>query len=361
MKSFNKRTTAVEGIRVGLKAFIMTYATAFLISVVINLSVIEKIQDYLQGTLSGDVGFDFGVVIKVTSVIMNASVFNASGTIQLGLLVLGILPLFAFYLADRGDNKKEGMDLVGFMIYGVASAVFTLLLAAVSLLTKGELMGMAVNFVSLRNGLMTFVITFLIQVAIGMNYNMNRLPGVLATRWMVRGSFSLTALLSVIGLIALIIPYSRSSSLLLLAIFVLGPNVAAYLFFMLFGVSLNLNDALSKLLAFVNVDVSYGAIPVWGRALMMAMFLGLILIALTRIDKAHFVKGVLGFGCVFSLISLLVAYCTVIDLGVVRGIVDIRLSISPVMAWAYPFMAVLLMGGLYEASRRLMAVIKTND
>lgn len=353
MKSFNKLMTAVEGVRVGLKAFIITYLTAFIVSLVINISVIEKIQDYLQGTLSANVGFDFGLVIKATSVIMNVSVFNSSGTVQLGLLVFGALPLFAFWISDRSDNKNEGMDMVGFMIYMIASAVFTLLLTFVSYLTKGHLLGMEISFVSFRNVGMTFIITLLIQVAIGMNYNMNRLPGILGTRWMVRLTFGLTALISIIGIIALILPYSRSVSLIFLAMIVLVPNLAAYLFFMMFGVSVDFNDSLQKLLAFVDIDLSYTALPIWGRLLMILIFFAMALFSVSRIDKDQYYRGVFGFAIFFSLISLLVAACTVIDLGVVRGLVDIRLGIDPFRAWLFPFVGVLLTGGLYSMGGRL--------
>jgi len=67
MKSFNKLMTAVEGVRVGLKAFIITYLTAFIISLVINISVIEKIQDYLQETLNAIGVLEFGVDVKAMS------------------------------------------------------------------------------------------------------------------------------------------------------------------------------------------------------------------------------------------------------------------------------------------------------
>lgn len=358
MKSFNKAMTAVEGVRVGLKAFIFTYLTAFVLSFIINISVIERIQDYLQGTLSESVGFDFGLVIKATSVIMNASVFNASGTIQLGLLIFGALPLFAFYMADRSDNEKEGMDIVGTVIYVIASLVFTLMLTIVSFFTKGHLLGMDINFVSWRNVGMTFIITLLIQVAIGMNYNENRLPGIIATRWMVRLTVGFTSVISVVGILVLLLPYTRSVSLILLMILVLVPNLAVYVFFMMFGVSIGFNEPLQKLLAFANVDLSYAAIPIWARLVLILLFILFALFAITRIDKQQFLKGLIGFGVTFSLISLLMAYCTVIDLGVVRGLMDIRLGINPLQALIFPLGGTMLVGVMYMVSVRLMKTLK---
>lgn len=358
MKSYDKLMIAVEGVRVGLKAFIFTYLTAFILSLVINLSVIERIQDYLQGTLSAGVGFNFGLVIKMTSVIMNASVFNSSGTIQLGLLVFGALPMIAFFIADRSDNKEKGMDMVGAVIYVVASLVFTLLLTGVSFLTKGNLLGMDISFVSWRNVLMTFVITLLIQVAIGMNYNMNRLPGVVATRWMVRLTMSTTAIISAVALVGLMIPYTKSISLILLVLIVMVPNLAVYIFFMMFGVSVSFNESLEKLLAFGNVDLSYSAIPIWARLVLILIFILFALYSVMRIDRDNFKRGMVGFSLSFSLISLLVAYCTVIDLGVVKGLMDIRLGINPVQALMFPLGGTMLIGLLYMLYMHLMKVLK---
>ena len=358
MKSFSKLMTAVEGVRVGLKAFIFTYLTAFVISFIINISVIERIQDYLQGTLSESVGFDFGLVIKATSVIMNASVFNSAGTIQLGLLVFGALPLLAFYLADRSDNQREGMDLIGAVIYVTASLVFTLLLTTVSYFTKGYLLGMDINFVSWRNVGMTFVITLLIQVAIGMNYNENRLPGIIATRWMVWLTVGFTSIISMVGILVLLLPHTKSISLILLTMLLLVPNLAVYAFFMMFGVSIDFNESLQKLLAFGNIDLSYSAIPIWARLALILLFILFALFAIIKIDKNQYLKGLIGFGVTFSLISLLMAYCTVIDLGVVRGLMDIRLGINPLQALIFPLGGTMLIGALYKVTTKLIKVLK---
>jgi len=358
MKSYNKLLVAVEGLRVGLKAFIFTYLIAFILSLVINLSVVERIQDYLQGTLSAGVGFDFALIIKMTSVLMNASVFNASGTIQLGLLIFGVLPLVAFFIADRSDNKKTGMDMVGGVIYVIASLVFTLLLTAVSFLTKGNLLGMDISFVSWRNVLMTFVITLLIQVAIGLNYNMNRLPGIVATRWMVRLTMGSTALISAVAIVGLLLPYTRSISLILLVLILMVPNLAIYVFFMMFGVSVNFNESLEKLLAFGDVDLSYSAMPIWARLVLIAIFILFALFSVSKIDRDNFRWGLVGFSLSFSLISLLVAYCTVIDLGVVKGLMDIRLGINPVQAMLFPLGGTMLIGFLFMLYLHLMKVLK---
>ncbi len=358
MKTINKLVTLVEGIRVGLKAFIMTYILSFVIALVINLSVIEQIQDYLQGTLSQSVGFNLGIVIRTTSIIMNASLFNSSGSIQLGLLVFVLLPLGAFFLADMSDNKKEGMDAVGFIIYAIASLVFTILVLLVSFVTKGELLGMDVQFVSVRNALMTFTITMLIQIAIGMNYNMNRLPGIIATRWMVRLSFGSMTLVSAIALIAIILSFTKNISVVLLGLIMFLPNIAAYGFFMMIGVSVDFNESLEKLMAFGNVQLSYDVIPIGLRIALIIAFVLFALFSVSKIDKDHYIKGLIGFGVTFPLITLLVAYCTVIDLGVVKGLMDIRLGINPISAFVYPMAVTLAVGVLYLVYQDFIKAIK---
>ena len=358
-KSIINRTTLTEGLRVGLKAFVVAYAFAFLLSLVINLSVIESIQDYLQGTLSAGVGFDFGLLMKVAAAILNVSVFNSAGTIQLGLLIFGMLPLLAFYIADRGDNKNEGMDAVGFSIYVVASLVFSALLMLLSYLTQGDILDMAINFVSWRNGLMTFIITLLIQIAIGMNYDVHRLPGIIATRWMVRLMLITCTIISTMGLVSLMWGYTQQLSLILLGILVLVPNLAVYTFFMMFGLSIEFNESLEKLMAFGGVELSFGALPVALRLTLLLAFILFGLFAVSRIEKKRYGDGLIGFVFIFPLLSYLLASCTIIDLGIVRGLMDIRLGINLLHAWLYPFVGTLMVGLLYYFAYRLYRQLRS--
>lgn len=353
-----QKETLVEGVRVGLKAFIMAYVMAFVMSLVINLSIIDQIQDYLQGTLSEGIGFNFGAVVKVTSIILNASVFNHSGTIQLGLLAFGVLPLIAFFVANRNDNKTEGMDVVGFVIYGLASFTFTALLMAVAYLTRGNLLSMDIDFVSWRNAFMTFIITFLIQLTIGMNYNTHRLPGIIATRWMVRMSLVTTTLVSVIVLVSLMLPYTKNIALILLALLVLVPNLSVYTFFMMFGLSVEFNDSLQKLLAFVEVELSYGALPIGLRLVLIFAFFLFALFAISRIDRSRYGQGLIGFAITFPLLSYLLASCTIIDLGVVKGMMDVRLGINLYHAWLYPFVGIIAIGISYMLINKLFHLLR---
>lgn len=332
---------------------------AFLMALVVNMSVIDDLQDYLEGTLSKGIGFNFGVVVKTTSLIMNVSVFNTSGIIQIGLLVFAALPLFAFYLADRNDNKEEGMDQIGFIVYMVASAVFTLLLTVLSFISKGELLSVAIDFVSLRNIIMTFVITLLIQIVIGMNYDVNRLPGILATRWMVRLMLGFAVVVSTIGLIVFLTQYTTNPMLILFASILLIPNIAIYVMFMMMGgISLNFNNELEQLLSYGQIELSYGAIPIGVRIALMAVFIACIFIALYRINQKNFFKGLLVFSISFPLICLLVALCTVIDLGDVKFIGSIRFGIDYVQALVYPFIAIIGIGMFDTAIKQMFKVIK---
>lgn len=358
MDKSNRIETALEGVRVGLKTFILTYILAFLIALVINLSVIEDVKNFLQGTLAEGVGFNFGLVIKATSIIMNLSVFNTSGTIQLGLLIFVLLPFVAFFVADRNDNKEEGMDIKGFSIYVVASFVYTLLLMLLSLISRGEFLGVEVDFLSLRNVIMTFVITLLIQVTIGMNYDVHRLPGIIATRWMVRLMVGFAFVIGLIGFVVFATKYTTNPILILFAVIVLVPNIAIYLMFMMMGISVEFNTELDKLLGFAQIDLSYGSIPIMLRVILMALFIVFIFISIYKMDHTKYLKGLLMFAVSFPLICLLAALCTVVDLGDVKFIGSIRFGIDYLKAFLYPFIAVIFMGVVDIAIKHFFTVLK---
>lgn len=358
MDKTNNIETGLEGLRVGLKTFILTYILAFMIALVVNLSFIEDIKNFLQGTMGDGVGFNFGLVIKATSIIMNLSVFNTSGTIQLGLLIFVILPFFAFFIADRNDNKKEGMDLKGFIIYIVASLIYTVLLMLLSLISRGDFLGVEIDFLSLRNVLMTFVITLLIQVVIGMNYDVHRLPGIIATRWMVRLLVGFAFVVGIIGFVVFALKYTTNPVLILFAVIVLVPNIAIYLMFMMMGISVEFNTELEKLMSFAQIDLSYGSVPILLRVVLMALFILFVFISIYKMDHSRYLRGMIVFALSFPAICLLAALCTVIDLGDVKFIGSIRFGIDYLQAFMYPFLAVGFMGVVDLAIKHFFTVLK---
>lgn len=358
MKLFSKNSIVAEGIRVGLKAFIIVYVLAFILAVVVNMSVIEELNDYLQGTLSSGVGFDFGVVIKVASLIMNISVFNTSGSVQLGILIVCVLPLSAFYIANMGDNKKEGMDLIGIIIYGIASMVFTTLLSIISIMTSGSLLNINIHFFSLRNFIMTFLITLLIQVAIGMNYNINRLPGIIGTRWMLRQSLGFTTLISMAGMVYVFFKYLEGSLEYIVGLLILLPNVAVYLLFLMMGISINYNDGLRMFLVSQGLHFSYELVPIPVRIILLIVLMVFVIVSLFRINKKMSIKGMVGFTLTYPLLCVLMAYGTTVDLGKVQVVGDINFGINYAQAFLYPFIGIMIIGTLFFTVKHLMGIIK---
>jgi len=354
----SKKEIGLEGIQVGLKAFIITYTTAIFIAMIMNLTVIEKIQDYLQGTLRTDVGFSFGLVIKTAVLIMNMSLFNTTGHIQIGILVLVVLPLFGFFLAGRRENMNEGMDKVGFLVYGVASTVYSIFLIMVSFIGRGELLGLNIDFVSIRNGVMTFIITFLIQMVIGINYDVNRLPGVIAVRWMVRLSLGITFILSFIGVIYFLAPYTKNPLAILAVVLLFVPNIVVYLIFTMMGVGIEVNTSFGKFLEAAHLDLSYTAIPMGMKIGLLLLFIGIMLFAMSRIKREVLIKGLIGFALLYPLINILAAYCTVINLGRVKIIGEIRFGIGYFQAFIYPLIWVVILGVLTISLRHMVHVLK---
>lgn len=359
MEMTDKKAIGLEGLRLGLKAFIITYVLAFVISLVINLSVIETVQDYLLGTLVKGVGFNFGLVVKTTAMIMNVSVFNSSGAIKIGLLIFVALPFFAFFLADRNDNKEDGVGPLGFLVYAIASLVFSLLLLLLSLISRGEFLGVSISFVSLRNVLMTFVITFLIQVSIGMNYDIHHVPGLIATRWMVRIMLGTTLVISLVGLIFGMTRITSNPILILFAAIVMVPNIAIYLMFMMMGISVDFNNELDQLMNYGQIELSYTAIPIGLRIVLMAVFIASIFISIYKLDEEDYMKGLIGFAISYPLICLLMALCTAVNLGEVKFIGSISFGINTLQALIYPFIAIVGMGVFDLAVKQMFKVMKS--
>lgn len=350
--------TGIEGIRVGLKAFVATYLISFIIALVVNLSVIEKLQDYLQGTLATGVGFNVNLITKTAAIIMNVAMFNSSGNIQLGILIFAVLPLIGFFIADRQGNEKEGMDFYGFLVYFVASLIFTLILGALSFLTKGDYLGMTIDFFSLKNLVMTFVISFLMQMAIGLNYNGHILPGIIATRWMLRLTILFNGGLAIFGIIYGLTKVTSNVSVIILATLVLAPNIAVYIFFTMMGISISFNEPLMKLMDYANIQVSYDTIPLSFRIVLLVIFAMFIAFSMARIEKGAFWQGVIGFAMSYPLISILVAYATRINLGVVRGMMDVQFGIDLLASYLYPLIAIVLVSILTVVIKQLINVIK---
>jgi hypothetical protein len=251
------------------------------------------------------------------------------------------------------------MDLVGFMIYGISSVVYMVLLTLTSLISRGTYLGVNVNFVSLKNMLMTIIIVMLIQMVIGMNYDTHRLPGVMATRWMIRLSLAITGVMAIAGMIFGMLKITNNILVILLGLLVFVPNLMVYILFMTMGVSVDFNNSLDKLLAFGKVNLSYDAIPIGIRLVLMVIFIGMVIYALTKVEKENFLRNLSVFALVYSLSCLLLAYGTQINLGVVKGLMDIGLGINLIQSFIYPFVAIMILGLLWVAVQRMIRVLKS--
>ncbi len=197
----------VEGVRVGLMAFLMCFGLAVVLGIIVNYAFLDEINAVMNGSLSSEPTPTVSSLLLIVSIVMNLCVFNNGGMLEnggslhIGLLILVAVPVIAFIVADRRDNKKKRFSMEDMVIYLTSSAVFSLVLYLFSLIARGELLYMDVDYSNPMNIIMTVVIVMCIQFFIGLNYNKHFSPGIKMTRVVLRTLLGLGLLMGAAGII----------------------------------------------------------------------------------------------------------------------------------------------------------------
>lgn len=359
MENFKYKNQMIQGVRVGLIAFIISYGISFICSIIINFAMLERLNVLLKGALSDKVSIGFSSIVKVTSIIMNFSVFNSIENIRCGILLLAIIPFIAFFIADKKCNNKEGLDINNIVVYITSSVIFSILLSILSLATRGVILDIDINFFSLRNIFLTILVALLIQVVIGMNYNKNNITGIKAARIMTRIILGIGSVLGLILLITILSGQITGFFAKVLLILVLLPNVAIYVMFLLMGINLQISEPLLKLIDYASDDVmlTFGSLPLAVRIISIVSFFIIIGVSLFFLNKEKYLKELGIFAITFSGFTTLVAFCTTIDLGVVK-VVDVALGINMLQAFFIPFIMVGAIGFLVFLVRKAINIVK---
>lgn len=358
MRGQTPRQSLIEGARVGLKAFIISYIISLAVAAVLSIAVLDEINDLVLGEYGTSHGISFGLVMKTASMVMHIAVFNTVGSFKIGLLFLAVIPFAAFYIADRQDNRDEGFDARILLIFASASATFSLAMGLLGLAGKGPLLTMELNYFSFLNIVVTFVITFLIQAVIGMNYGITLLPGGLAARRMVRVSFGAAAAIGLVGLIILMSKLVSDGLLAAAGVVLLLPNVAVYVLFLMMGVSIEMDASLQKLMAYAGMDASFSGLPAGVRVVAVAAMVLMFFFVIGSMRRKRYFANLAGFSLLYPAVAFLAAYCTGINLGLVKNIVDIKLGIDLAQAFFVPFAAIWLIGLVLYGLRRALAALK---
>ncbi len=349
----------VKGLQIGLTAFVICFGVTFLFGLILNFGFMNEINRFVNGSLSENPQPTFSSLLLVVASILNLSVFNSGGLLEnggsmhIGLLIFIILPVLAFWISNRSRNKTEDFGLSDLIEYTTSSIVFSLILFAFSSIAKGKLLGLTINFVHVSNLFMMIVLLLCVQFFIGMNYNKNFNPGIKRTRFVVRSLLIIGLSLAILGMIAAFMKLGVGFLVGLSLIILLAPTAAVYILFTFMGASIEFSDQLMTIFNTFGVDLSFTVLPLPIRMLFILIFFGLIFYSILKLKRDSFIKNIILFAGSFSIISFVLAYITKMNLGFVKGWVDVEFKINEVFALAMPAGLVILAGALVFLIRRL--------
>lgn len=357
-KQLEYKGMLLKSLRVGMFAFVASFLIALVISLVINVAFLTQVNEIVQGAIGTSDKLTLSGVMKTTSFIMNVSVFNRLANLKFGMLGFAIIPFLSFYFADRKDNKAEGMTLEHLFVYISSGLIFSTLSMLEAFLSKGELVGVEINFFTLGNFISTLVIAFLIQLVIGLNYNNHGLTGITAAKRLFWVLIVSGALASVVGMLILLSDFTVPLPLKLLAILIVIPNLSVYAIFTFMGTSISIGESLTDALALVEMDLSFGALPMWVKLLALLIFVGGICYSLISLNREKYFAHLVTFATSFSMVMYFAAYSTTINLGTVVVFKDVFIGVGLLRAFLIPFMTIMALGTLLKLIRMVVKTIK---
>jgi len=345
-------------VKVGLFAFVATFAISLFISIIGSILFLTQVNEIVQGSIGTSDQITFSGILKTTSFIMNISVFNRLAHLKFGMLIFAVIPVLSFYFADRSDNKEEGISIKHIFIFIISSSIFAILLLVEAVLSKGELLGVSINFFSLSNFFSTFGLAFFLQIVIGLNYDSHGATGIKAARLLSRILFGMVALVAIVGMSYLLVKQSVPIQYIITAVILMAPNIAIYGFFMLMGTSVTLGESLVSTLDTFGMDITFNGMPLGVKLIALVLFLIAIIISLSVLKKDRYIKQLIEFALSFSVIAAFVAYCTTIELGTIAIFKDIYLGVSLLKAFLVPLIAIIVLGLMLKLIRDVVEVIK---
>lgn len=358
IKKINIKPMLLKSARVGLFAFVVSFLMSLIVGLVVNVLFLENVNEIVRGAIGTNNQITLSGVMKTTSFIMNISVFNRLEELRFGILLFAIIPFCSFYFADRRDNQEEGISVEHIGVYSLSALLYGLLSMIEALLSKGELIGIQINFFTIGNFISTFIIAFGIQLIIGLNYNSHGLTGLRSTKRLVWILLAIGAIISVVVMLFLLKGFDVPLVYKLFMIFALLPNLAVYSIFTFMGTSIGLGESLVRALHLVEVNASFGGLPPLIKLIAIGIFIIGIMIALIGLDQEKYVKHLAVFAISFSVVTFFAAYSTTINLGTVVFLKDVFIGVSPVKAFFVPLFTISIFGVLIKLIRDVFSVFK---
>ncbi len=316
----------IDGAKIGLRSFIILYGFSLILSLLLNITVIEQLKDYMQGTMSGDVGFDFSLIVRMAVFIVNISFFHSAGLMKFGFIIFVVLPFISFSISIL-DNKEEGLG-DNLIIYFISSLLFTLLIGLVSFFVRGDILGVTIDFVSLRNIVITFFLAFIIQLIITFSRHLDSLQGVYLSKSFIKYTASFTLLVSFVFFVVIITKFIHNFFLVILMAIVIVPNIAVYLFFAMIGIPLEFSEHINNLLVVADINLNVTTLPIYLRIILIVVLLFMVLLAILS-RKTHLTyKNIAGFTVLMAIFAFFLSVVTQIDLSAMTSLFDFKIYIN---------------------------------
>ena len=131
-KKVNYGEYMVLGINKAMLAFLISFVLCLAISLVINLHFYQELVAITVGGLGEEANAGAGTILRTAALILGLSTFQTSGKFQLGILILGIIPVISFLVAGRifrlkTSKKDTKVDLgIRVVVDGLAALIYAL-------------------------------------------------------------------------------------------------------------------------------------------------------------------------------------------------------------------------------------------
>lgn len=320
------------------------------ISLLINLYFYEEVVALTIGSLGESTSTNATAILRTAGFLLGLSTFQVSGKFQIGLLILGVIPFLAFlgaaflFPVRKQEEKKAHIGAV-FLVNTVSALVYALFAVGIEYITRGDLFGLAIDFVSPRNFLFVFLLVLLIQSIISINRSKQFTHGSTGIR-AIRNLSSLTlgfsSLTGILLVVYFLTPYLKGFGKIILFLIPALPNIAVYLSFLFMGSAADLGDSLSGITTYLNMDLTFLDIPTGIRLMLVIVFIILTFLVLMRMPMKKYWLNVTIFSVGFSLIFVILAIASRFDLGFVRGALNIRFFASPIKVFLASFLIIWL-------------------
>lgn len=360
MNNNKSESVLLDGIRSALIAFLIALGFSLVLSIIFNMSFFKDFNTIMSGNLGNNTGVTATSILRITVMIFNFSLFNAMGNINLGILIFIFIPVIAFWLANKQVDRKGNINISNIIVYLISSLVFALLQFFISFITKGDLVeGVPINFATFNNLVTTFILSLLIQLFIKLNYKSNsKNGGINAFKHTYRTMGLIGAIIILAGLILGFGSYSKHGILMIIVIILMLPNMIAYSFFYMIGLTMEFNDKLQDFLnKYINMDLAFEN-SMYIRYLAIIIFVLIVAYIVYRLDRDNLLNVII-YSVSLGIFIGTLGYCSSINFIDIDFIGDIKFGVSSLFLSALiPFATIWLVVLIYYLIKKVKDVIK---